>query len=123
MSETPDRVTLCPPGAATGARLTDWQFGGSRHGYAFRGRVQRLPREEFTPCERAVLIAVLEGPGELTQGQLYTLVTTRLRTSYPRLARAAQQLAQQGKIGRKKISGRWHYAKLGFKWPRMANSH
>ena len=119
MSETPDRVTLCPPGAATGARLTDWQFGGSRHGYAFPGRVQRLAREEFTPCETAVLAAVLQGRGDIAQPQLCLLVRAQLRASRSCIAKAAQQLAQHGKIGRKKIRGGWHYAKPGFHWPRL----
>jgi hypothetical protein len=123
MSETSHRVTRCPPGAAAGACLTDWQFGGSYHGYAITSRVQRLAREDFTSCETAVLEAVLRGGGDIAQPQLCTLVTAQLRTSRAHIAKAAQQLAQQGKIGRKKISGCWHYAKPGFHWPRVANSH
>jgi len=116
-------ITKCPPGTAKNAILNHWQFGlNNPFGIAGYGNAQRIAGGDLKPCEAAVFETVINRTGDLSQHELESILLTQMGATMYQVHNAAQCLAKLGKIGRKKISGRWHYAKPGFSWRKDASN-
>ena len=111
-------ITRCPPGAAKGSTLYSWQFGAGPAGLLDVGTARRLADGDLKPCEIAVLDIVLAESGDIPQRVIEGILADRMGATRSMVYAAAQRLAKHGKICRKKIGKRWHYAKPGFHWLR-----
>ena len=114
-------IKKCPPGVAKGAHLQRWQFDHGSVGEepVHPRRAARLAQGELLQGEAAVLATVLHHPVPVSQRELEAIMAERLGMSRSQVYKAAQRLAENGKVCRMKVGRIWQYWRPGLPAPKI----
>jgi hypothetical protein len=112
-------IKKVPPGVANGAHLQRWQFDHESvdEEPAHPRRAARMAHGELSQIEEAVLNTVLHHPGLVSRRELEAIMAERLGMSHGQVYQAAQRLAENGNICRRKVGRIWHYWRSGLPAP------